>query len=258
MPKLTSRNYYSLRSNQDYWSASFVKSMLQCPERALAEFVWGTYVREPSDALLIGSYVDAFFESSRAFKKFCNEHQGDMFNKRTGELYAKFADADDMIARARRDPLFMEFMNGKHQAIWTGAIGGVLFKAKPDVYVPGERIVDLKTTKDMEPSYKEGYGMVNFAQKWDWPLQLAIYQELEFQQSGMRLPCYLAVITKQKPADIAIVQIPQETLDAEMTMLLDKIPLFEAMRNGVIPPDSCGHCEYCRENKVLTEPVILE
>ena len=31
MLKLTSKNYYSQEANQAYWSASFIKSMMDCP-----------------------------------------------------------------------------------------------------------------------------------------------------------------------------------------------------------------------------------
>ena len=248
MLRLDSDNYYSLEANQAYWSESFVKSMLQCPARAIAELN-GEYSRPTTSALLIGSYVDAYFEGT--LDVFRTEHP-EIF-KRDGTLKSDFILADKMIERAESDALFCEFMQGEKQTIITGQIGGIPFKCKMDVYCPGERIVDLKTAKDMQPMYKPGHGKVSFVEYWNWTLQMAIYQAVE----GNSLPCYLAVITKQEPSDIAVIEIPQAILDAEMEVLMSKLPYFDAMRQGVIEPDRCGECEYCRATHRLNKPINL-
>ncbi|MGN0568525.1 MAG: PD-(D/E)XK nuclease-like domain-containing protein [Acutalibacteraceae bacterium] len=241
-------NYYTPEANQAYWSASFVKSMLQCPARAIAELN-GEYSRPATSALLIGSYVDAYFEGS--IEKFKSEHPEIM--KRDGTLKSEFRLANNMISRAEEDELFCEFMQGEKQVIKTGQIGGLPFKCKIDVYRPGERIVDLKTVKDMQPMYKPEQGKLSFVEYWNWSLQMAIYQAIE----GNSLPCYLAVITKQEPSDIAVIEIPQAILDAEMEVLLSKLPYFDAMRQGVIEPERCGECEYCRATHKLDKPTNL-
>ena len=58
--KLTNNNYFSTEMLREYWSVSSFKSFAKCEAMGLAE-VRGLYEREMSDALLIGSYVDAFF-----------------------------------------------------------------------------------------------------------------------------------------------------------------------------------------------------
>ena len=35
------------------------------------------------------------------------------------------------------------------------------------------------------------------------------------------------------------------------------MPRFEALKEGIIEPERCGKCAYCRETKVLTGPVML-
>lgn len=253
--RLTAANYHSTEMNNLYWSASLLKSFLECPSRALAELS-GEYERPKSDALLIGSYVDAAFESKKAFAAFRSEHP-DIF-KKDGSLKAEYARADAMIARAKSDKLFTEFMRGRHQVIKTATLWGVPFKAKFDVLKmrgDGEhRIVDLKTTKDLNPIYKPGMGKVDFATAWNWPLQMALYQKIE----GHNLPCYLAVITKQDPPDITIVRIPQARLDAEIDFVGTRIEMFKAMKAGVLEADRCGNCAYCRSSHKLAEPVALD
>ena len=62
--RLTADNYYSTEANMAFWSASTVKSFLSCPAAGLAEMT-GNWTRPDSDALLIGSYVDAALEGTR-------------------------------------------------------------------------------------------------------------------------------------------------------------------------------------------------
>ena len=241
--KLTPDNYYSTEANMAYWSASAVKSFLSCPAAGLAELT-GNWTRPDSDALLIGSYVDAAIEGTLG--KFIQFHPA-LF-KRDGTLKAQYAKADEMARRAMNDPVFCEYLRGEKQKIVTGELFGFPFKAKFDVYLPGKRIVDLKTVKDLSPVYKPGEGRLDFATAWNWPLQMAIYQALE----GNRLPCYLAVITKENPPDIEIVQIEQERMDAELEFLAKKMPEFDAIKACIIKPERCGRCAYCRETKKLT------
>lgn len=247
--KLTAENYYSQDANKQYWSASFVKSMLSCQAEAVAE-MRGEYARPSSQSLLVGSYVDASFEGT--LDLFRAQHPEIL--KRDGTLKSEYLKANEMIDKAESDPVFMEYMTGDKQSILTGTLFDMPFKAKLDVYLPGKRIVDLKTSRDMQPMYKPEQGRVSFAEYWNWPLQMAIYQALE----GNSLPVYLAVITKEDPPDIAIIQIPQEILDAEIKILGSKIQYFDAVRNGVIEPQRCESCRYCRETRKLTGAVSLE
>lgn len=250
--QLTESNYYTQEANKAYWSASFVKGMLECPARTLAE-LRGEWKRPDSAALLLGSYIDAWFSGKDVFEQFVEEHP-QILNARTGELKAEFRLADTMIRRAEADPVFMEYLRGDKQIIRTGVIDGIPFKGKFDVYLPGERIVDLKTVKDMEPMYRPEQGRISFAAYWNWPMQMAIYQHLE----GDSLPCYLAVITKEDPPDIAVISISQEVLDTEMELLRAQLPHMEAMRLGVLEPERCGKCAWCRATKKLTAPVSLD
>lgn len=253
--KLTAANYHSIEANNAYLSASVVKSFLDCPARTVAELN-GEYERPKSDALLVGSYVDAAFESKKAFGIFKSEHP-ELF-KKDGSLKAEYVKADAMIQRAKSDKTFMEYMRGRHQAIKTATLWGVPFKAKFDVLKTrgaGEhRIVDLKTVRDFKPLYREGEGRLNVVDYWRWTLQMALYQKIE----GHNLPCYLAVITKQDPPDIAIIQIPQARMDAEIDFIRTRIDYFNAIRAGVVEPERCENCAYCRATRKLTGPVSLD
>ena len=96
-------NYFSENNNRKYCGSSQFKSFLRCPAQALAELN-GEWKREDSTALLVGSYVDAWFEGT--LDTFKAEHP-EVF-KRDGSLKAEFSKADDIIARVSRDDLFMK------------------------------------------------------------------------------------------------------------------------------------------------------
>ena len=248
--RLTAGNYHSTEMNKRYWSASQLKSFLDCPARTMAELN-GEWERPKSDALLVGSYVDAAFESKKAFELFGNQHP-EIF-KRDGSLKAEFVKAQQMVERAKSDKVFMDFMKGRHQTIKTAKLWGVPFKAKFDVLAKN-RIVDLKTVRDFKPLYREGEGRLNVVDYWRWTLQMALYQKIE----GHNLPCFLAVITKEDPPDLAIIEIPQARLDAELDFISTRIELFKGIKDGVLEPERCEHCAYCRATRKLTGAVTLD
>ena len=251
--KLTKKNYYSHEADIEYMSASQVKSFLNCEAKAKAELD-GTYVRPESSALLIGSYIDSYFEGKKSFNEFKKSNPS-IFNSRTGELKSEFKKCDEMIARIESDPVFMSYMEGHKQTIKTGKLFGVNFKSKFDVYNPKEhRIVDLKTVKDLSPMYKPGEGRLSPIEYWMWDLQMAIYAAIE----GNDLDTFLAIVTKENPSDLALVEINKDERDACMEYLADKIPRFDAIKKGYVEPERCEHCDYCRATRKLTRPMTMD
>jgi len=253
--QLNSSNYYSIEAGQEYWSASQVKAFLRCEASALAE-IRGEYVPKDTTALLIGGFIDAYVEGLQSFAAF-NEAHPEIF-KKDGTLKAEFYRAKAMIDRMEHSPVFMDYLSGEKQTIWTGEIFGLPFKAKLDVYEPGQRIVDLKTVKDLNPVYVEGEGRLAYYDAWNWPLQLAIYQELVRQNTGDRLPTFLAVVTKEDPPTLDLVEIPQWKLNAEMDYLEQILPRLDAIKAGIIEPDRCEKCAWCRATKEITGPRTIE
>ena len=249
--QLNEMNYFSHEADMEYFSASQIKSFKKCEAQTMAQLN-GLYLREMSQALMVGQYVDAALTGD--LDEWCGAHPE--IKKRDGTLKAEFLQASEMVGRANRDPLFMDFLEGDHQAILTGKLFGVPFKAKFDV-LGADRIVDLKTVRDFSPVYLPGQGRVDFATAWDWPLQMAIYQRLYEEIEGVRLPCYLAVITKETPPDIRIIQIEQERMDAEMAWLEQVLPRYEAIKSGAIEPERCECCAWCRQSRILTGPELL-
>ena len=250
--KLTKRNYFSKKANREFMSVSQFKSFSKCPNAALAE-IKGKYEREKTTALLVGSYVDSYFEGTLA--KFIKENP-EIF-KKDGTLKADYIQAEAIIQRILKDKLFCEYLNGEKQVIMTGEIAGVPVKIKIDSLHP-DKIVDLKIMADFDSVYIDGEGYQIWFEAWGYDLQGAVYQEVVRQNTGKKLPFYLAAATKEKVTDIDIVHIPQETLDFALERFIHDAPAFDAMKKGIIEPDRCGKCDYCKISKVLTKPTEAE
>ena len=250
--KLTKRNYFSKKANKIFMSVSQFKSFSKCPNSALAE-IKGKYTREKTTSLLVGSYVDSYFEGTLdKFKK----KNPEIF-KKDGTLKADYIQAEAIINRILQDKLFTEYMSGEKQVIMTGEICGVSIKIKIDSLHP-DKIVDLKIMADFEPKKDSENGLMAWFDYWGYDLQGAVYQEVVRQNTGKILPFYLAAATKEKVTDLDIVHLPQEYLDFALDGFKYNVESFDAMKKGIIEPDRCEKCEYCKISKVLTEPTEAE
>lgn len=246
---LTAENYFSAENNMKYMSCSQFKSFQKCEAAAFAE-LRGEYQREVTDALLIGSYVDAHFEGTLDIFK--AQHKK-IFTK-SGDLLAKYKQADYMIQRVERDKLFMQYMSGEKQKIMVGEIAGIPFKIKIDSYHPN-CIVDLKCIKSFEPIWNAEKGVKqHFINYWGYDIQGGIYREIVRQNTEKTLPFYISAITKEKEPDLDVLWVPDDDLNAALNEVVSLAPRYQAIKEGRLQPQRCGKCDYCRFTKVLTEP----
>lgn len=256
MIQLNNENYHSIAANEAYWSVSQFKAFNKCEAAGLAEAM-GQYVRDETDALLIGKYVDAALAGSEAeVRRFVNAN-GDKMFKKNGELLAKFSHANEIIARVQRSDLMMNYLEGEKQVIFTGELFGLPWKCKADVF-NGSRIVDLKCVKDFAEIFEPGYGWRSWVEYWGYDIQGAIYQRIIEQNTGKKLPFYIAAVTKEKTPDITVLEIPQHVLDAAYRLVEAKIETFDLVKTGEVEPLRCEKCDYCKETKVLTAPELYE
>lgn len=67
--KLTASNYYSQNNAKKFWSVSQYKDFMFCETRAMA-VLRGEYTPPQTIPLLVGSYIDAYFDGTlENFKK---------------------------------------------------------------------------------------------------------------------------------------------------------------------------------------------
>ena len=247
---LTAKHYFSANNNRNYCGSTQFKQFLKCPAKAMA-ILEGRFQEEESTSLLVGSYVDAWFEGT--LDKFKEEHPN--IFKRDGSLKSEYEKANDIIARVSKDELFRKYMSGKKQAIKTGTIEGVPFKIKIDSYHKGKALVDLKVIKDMKPIWDEELGCkVDFIHYWGYHYQAAIYQAVE----GHKLPFYICAVTKENEPDLAVIEIPQDWIDSAMEVIKNRIGVIQAIKRGEIEADRCECCDYCKSTKKLTRVISAE
>lgn len=252
---LTPENYYSDTANRLYMSNSAFKAVYGYPGAPYpceASALFAPSVE--TEALLIGGYVDAAFESDAALDAFKKDRADALLMKNRKDYYKFVKDADVAITRAKMDPVFMSYLGGQHQAVLTGEIAGHPFRIKMDDYQPGVRITDLKYVKSAGESYNEFLKRrVTFVEDYGYHIQGAIYQEVERQNSGIRLPFYIAYITKEDAPDFGVVQVPQDMLDDALEYV--KLSLSSRpMAQVRLAPKSCSRrsCAWCRGQKSLT------
>lgn len=248
---LNKENYFSPEAMREYWSVSQFKDYLYCEAGAQAKLE-GKVQEEPSQALLVGAYVDAAFEGT--LYRFQDEHP-ELF-KKDGQLKAEYKQAEEIYWRLTRDKFFMKYMDGDRQAIMTGEVFGYPWKVKLDV-LNDNFITDLKVMRDMQPCkskytrYYDGFGYMPFVEAWGYHIQAYIYQQVVLQNTGKLLPFYIACGTKEKVTDLAVIPIPDSVIREGGKIVEGYIDRFDMVKHGDIEPERCGQCDYCKSTKVL-------
>jgi len=257
--QLTEENYYSKEADKEYMSVSQFKDFagtygkLAC-EFSAVEKMERRWQEEPSTAMMVGSYVDAYFEGT--LDKFKRENPS-LF-KKDGGLKAEYVKAESIIARIERDDYFMKFMSGQKQVIMTGELFGAKWKIKIDSFLPEVAIVDLKVMASItELKWVKDLGYLDFVRYWGYDIQGAVYQEIVRQNTGKKLPFYIAGATKQDEPDIRIIHVTDNYLQEALAMVEANMPRILAIKNGDREPDRCELCDCCRHTRVLTKPISI-
>lgn len=255
--RLTAENYHSNIANYHYCSVSQYKDFCGsygkrgCEKTALAKIA-GKYTPKKTTALLVGGYVDAYFEGTLDEYKKTNP---EIF-KKDGTLKAEYTKADKIIERVTKDRVFMQYMSGQKQVIMTGDLFGVPFKIKMDSYIPGKAIVDLKVVESItKPKWTGDASPMTFIEYWGYDIQGAVYQKVVELNTGEKLPFFIAAATKEDATNFEVIRVPQTKLDAVMASLKINLPRIQRLKNMEEEPTQCDSCEYCRETKVLAGPI---
>lgn len=245
MVELNEKNYFSNEMNVKYTGSSQIKSFLSCETKTLAELK-GEWIEEKSDSMLVSSYIDEAISGTLDNFK---EENPQIFTQK-GELKAQYKIAEKVLEQIKNDPMFYKYVNGDHQKIMTGKISGVPVKIKIDSYFKDKLIVDLKAMKDFALSWNnETNQKENFIEMYDYILQAALYQEIDYQNNEKRLPFIIAACTKQQFSERALLSIPQEEMDMKLEFLKNYLPHIQELKEGKVQPTCCGKCNYCLSKK---------
>ena len=264
---LTRDNYYTPEADREYLSCSQYEEFLDCEARVMAK-LQKRFVREDSEAFLVGNYFHTYFEGPEAHEEFCEAHFNDIYKTKTTKSRgveitgkkAPYAQADKMIEAAESDSAIKKLidMPGENEMIMTGKLFGEYpWKIRLDKYIPDSRmIIDWKTVANIwETRYDPEAGKkVSFVEQFNYLMRAAVYCEIEKQHTGGKLdPSFLLVcISKQEPPDKEIISLNhRQRLDFELDKIYENIAHIHAVKTGKLKPKRCGHCEYCRQTKKL-------
>jgi len=262
---LNEDSYYSPEANLAYMDCTTYKNIVgmpgvkpcECKALAIAK---GEYAMPKSSALMIGSYVDAYFDGTLDKFKIKNP---EIFTQK-GELRADYKQAEVMIARAIKEPFFMKYMKGETQKILTSEINGVPIRVKIDS-LNERRITDLKTTESLGKVYynSDANEHLTFIDKYDYYAQAAFYCQAVYTNYGKWLPFYLAVITKDKENGVphprlAIVQLSEQIIKQKLIEIEQKIRGAWMLLQGEIDPVPCGNCGWCADNLPLEKVISAD
>lgn len=257
--QLTNENYYSQKANREYMSVSQFKDFagtygkLSCEFMAM-EKLEERWKEDETTALLVGSYVDSYFEGT--LETFKAEHP--TLFKRDGGLKAEYVKVNEIIDRIERDDYFMRYMSGEKQVIMIGELFGEKWKIKIDSYISDVAIVDLKVMASItDLKWVKDIGYLDFVRYWGYDIQGAVYQEIVRQNTGKKLPFYIAGATKEKAPDIRIIHVTDNYLTEALSMVEANMPRILRVKNGEETPDKCELCDCCRHNRVLTKPISI-
>lgn len=242
--QLTSENYYSQEANQEYMSVSGYKDFAGTYGKMPCEFYGmeklnGRWEDEKSTALLVGSYVDSYFEGSlEQFKK----DNPEIFTQK-GELKANFKQAEEIIARIERDEYFMKYMSGQKQVIMTGELFGAKWKIKMDSYIPGVAIVDLKVMAYMVQEFDNE--LVFMGELWSgckYPDEVLDWMKSNYEIES----CLTAEVYRSSLGDCT---------NNGISSYARELYILDAQK-GPFEPDDIRQCVYIEKREIMGQEYV--
>lgn len=254
--QITSENYFSLEAGKEYLSVSQYKEFIACEAKAAARMNGEYSQKSDSEALLFGSLFHAWNEGEKAFNSFLKEHPA-LFSTRgatKGQLKAAYIKVYDLIERAERDNIITKALNGKKEVIFTAEMFGIWWKICIDSYNPElGYFADLKSMADITSKYycSNTKSYVNFINYYKYNYQMVVYSEIEKLATGREtnLNPLLVVLTKQIPPDTGIFKGFLDYKEQVLNDIEQHIPRIIDLKAGIVEPNQCGRCDYCRKVK---------
>lgn len=251
---INQENYYT--KNLIYFSCSQYKGFKECEAKEMAK-IKRVYNQPPTRPMILGNYFHTAFESESAFDAFQTENETSLF-KKNGEKLADVVQIDKMIESISADEYALQFLVGDKEPIYTGNLFGTPFKIKVDnVNHFEEFFSDLKSSKGIYEKYwdndKRMY--VSFLEKFDYVLQMAIYQEILLQNTGIKYKPFIIASTKEAVPDKAIFHFEQWRLDDAIEEMQDKLFRYDLIKQELVEAVRCERCDYCKETKKLTHTI---
>jgi hypothetical protein len=235
-------------------SLSQVRRLLECSAREVATQAGAFAAPEPSEAMLVGSYLDAILTTVSG-AEWLDSHPEVIAKSGASKGSPKAAFADvPLMARRFFDSPACQLVEGAESQVKVEAdfAGGPVVGVLDWLDLDNARIFDLKTRADFSDGWHTVGGR-NVKMPWwyDYTEQFCLYQSLVNQKHDQHCDCYVIAMAKTKGWPIRVARYEQETLDSVYVPLRDRFIRAQVAKDR---PTHCRACEYCAEHA----PFIVE
>ncbi|HHJ0047347.1 TPA: PD-(D/E)XK nuclease-like domain-containing protein, partial [Streptococcus pyogenes] len=102
-----------------------------------------------------------------------------------------------------------------------------------------------------------GEERVRWFEAYGYILQMAAYKTMLEAKYNKPFEPIIYAVTKETPPDTRAIRIQNvDAMQNELDSLAQSIKRLDDVKKGIEKPKPCGHCEYCRANK-LTQRVMI-
>jgi len=251
---LTPENYFSPEMMLQYMSASQFHAFETCQFAALAQ-LRGEYVVE-KDVFKEGHYFEAALSGDEDLFLAQNPDMVSSKGPTKGDLKSNYKRVVGSASRFIDEPMFMDIYNRcEKQVILSGIIAGVPFKGMVDLLdMETFDVYDTKCVKDFKKVWSDAdHSHVNWYFAYGYHYQMAIYRELVLQTYGKAGHMRLMAVTKEEIPDIGGFEFTDEVLNGALDIIREFTPKYDIIKRGGLVPEACGHCDWCKPNKDITE-----
>jgi hypothetical protein len=251
---LIHENYFSPEMMMKYMSTSQFKAFESCEAAALAELK-GEYAVD-KEAYKEGRYFEHCITGNEELFMMQNPDMISSKGATKGDLKSNYKRVSGSVEAFNRQYMFTDVTDKcESQVIVTGDIGGIPFKGMVD-FLDMDTFdgYDTKCMKDFKKVYSDNEKMyVNWFFAYGYNYQAAIYRELIRQTFGEAGRQHILAVTKEEVPDVAALHFSDEILDNALDIIKEFAPRYDRIKRGLIEPERCEKCAYCRETKVITD-----
>lgn len=251
---LDKNSYFSVEANKEYMSVSQFKEFKSCERRAMAALE--EEFQEDKPAFLEGHLFETILAGD--LDLFYMQHPEMVSSKGAtkGELKANYKTVVASANRIQREQFLRDIIDKcEKQVILTGEIEGVKVKCCLDLFdKENQKIYDLKCMANFNEQWnKELKAYVPWYIYYGYDLQMAVYREIVRQNFGIVCDTHLIAATKEAIPDIQALKFDSFILKNALNEFCANVKRYDDIKKGLIEPEACGSCSYCKEHKKILE-----
>lgn len=257
---LNKENYFSKEADKEYMSVSQWKLFYECETKALAT-IEGQQDATFKDAFLEGQLFEELVSGDA--KLFMAKHP-ELISTRgatAGQLKSEFKKVVNAAEKFNSQKFFTDIVSKcDKQVILTGEIKGIKIKCALDLFdKETNSIYYIKCMKDFKEQWNsEEKAYMPWYYTYGYVMQLAVYREIVRQNFGESKEIALLAASKEEQPDIQALSFSSELLDLELEKFKMYVLRYDKIKKGLLKPDKCNCCDYCKRIKNIQEFEVIK